>query len=146
MNVHDMELIVSSRIRTSFSHFFDEFGQFLVFSGHVSIVFAFMGQLAVCAVFDPVIGKLEISAAFISQGVQWTVAEQAVEILRVSSFVTWKVFTFSVAEKGIMFPLPIRFFHKIRTSVIFSVLIISHFPLFIKMQQNPFTFLKKTKK
>ena len=94
-----------------FSHSFYQFRQLLIFSGHISIVFAFMWQLAVGAVFDPLLSDLKVPAAFFSQRIQWTVAEQAVEVLRVCSFVTGKIFALFVAEKRKMFSFPIWFFH-----------------------------------
>ena len=89
----------------------DQFRQLLILSGHISIVFAFMWQLAVGAVFDPLLSDLKVPAAFFPQRIQWTVAEQAVEVLRVCSFVTGKIFALFVAEKRKMFSFPIWFFH-----------------------------------
>ena len=95
----------------------DQFRQLLILSGHISIVFAFMWQLAVGAVFDPLLSDLKVPAAFFPQCIQWTVAEQAVEVLRVRYFVAGKIFTFFVAEKRKMFSFPIWFFHDILTSI-----------------------------
>ena len=89
----------------------DQFGQLLILSGHISIVFAFMWQLAVGAVFDPLLSDLKVPAAFIPQCIQWAVTEQAVKVLRVRYFVAGKIFTFFVAEKRKMFSFLIWFFH-----------------------------------
>ena len=42
---------------------------------------------------------------------QRAVAEQTVEVLRICACMTRKIFTFLIAEKSIVFPFPIWFFH-----------------------------------
>lgn len=43
----------------------------------------------------------EITAAGWAQGVQWTIAEQAIEILGLFSFMAWEKLTFSMLKEGI---------------------------------------------
>ena len=78
---------------------FYQFRQLLILSGHISIIFAFMWQLTIGAVLNSLLSDFKVPAAFIPQCVQWAIAEQTVKVLRVCSFVTWKIFAVSVAEK-----------------------------------------------
>lgn len=71
----------------------------------------FMWQLAVRAVFYPRFCHSKIPATFIAQCIQRAVAEQTVEVLRICACMTRKIFTFLIAEKSIVFPFPIWFFH-----------------------------------
>lgn len=70
-----------------------------------------MGQLAVCAVFYPILCHPEIPAALISQCIQRAVTEQTVKVLGISPLVTRKIFTFFITEESVMLPFPIWFFH-----------------------------------
>ena len=63
------------------------------------------------AVLDAARRVPEIAAAVTSQRVQRTVAEQTVKVLRICACMTRKIFTFLIAEKSIVFPFPIWFFH-----------------------------------
>ena len=82
-----------------------------VFSGDISVIFPSVGNQAARAVLDPVFCITEIPAAFLSQRVQRTVAEQAVEVLRIRALMTGKIFTFFMAEKRVLFAFPKRFLH-----------------------------------
>ena len=70
-----------------------------------------MWQLAVRAVFYSRFCHSKIPATFIAQCIQRAVAEQTVEVLRICACMTRKIFTFLIAEKSIVFPFPIWFFH-----------------------------------
>ena len=54
------------------------------------------------AILDAGIGVLEVSAASISQTVQWAVAEQAAECFRVGAIVAWKILALPMLEKVII--------------------------------------------
>lgn len=62
------------------------------------IIFGKMRKKAVAAIFYPPFGDLVISAA-IPDGVQWTIAKKAIEIIRVRIFMAWEIAAFAVAEK-----------------------------------------------
>ena len=94
-----------------FSHFPHQLRQLAVFPGHVTVVLRLMRQLTVRAVFNFLLGHSEIPATFISQCIQRTVAEQTVKVLRICACMARKLFTFLIAEKSIVFPFPIWFFH-----------------------------------
>ena len=94
-----------------FSYLLHQFRQLAVFPGYVTVVLGFMWQLAVRAVFYSCFCHLKIPAAFIAQCIQRAVAEQTVEVLRICACMTRKIFTFLIAEKSIVFPFPIWFFH-----------------------------------
>ena len=63
-----------------------------------------MRQQTAAAVLDPFLCILKVSPALIAQGIQGTVAEKTVKILRVAGLMTGKKFTFFMTEKGIIFP------------------------------------------
>ena len=63
-----------------------------------------------CSLLFPFL-SFENSATFIAQCIQRAVAEQTVEVLRICACMTRKIFTFLIAEKSIVFPFPIWFFH-----------------------------------
>lgn len=80
-----------------------------------------MGKAAFAAVLDAFFGIVKIPSALVAQGVQRTVAEQAVKIFRVICFVTGKVFTVLMAEKGVLFALPVFFLaHNISLSIVMN--------------------------
>jgi len=58
---------------------------------------------AVCTILESGIRVLKVAAAFVTERIQRAIAEQAVEILRFISFVTWEEFTILVLEKFIVF-------------------------------------------
>ena len=60
-----------------------------------------MWQLAVGAVFDPLLSDLKVPAAFFPQRIQWTVAEQAAEGLRVRPGVAGEILALYVRKKFI---------------------------------------------
>ena len=66
------------------------------------IVFPSVGPQAVGAVFDTLLRVAEIAAALISQGIQGAVAEHTAKVLRVSTLVAGKIFTFPILIKIIM--------------------------------------------
>lgn len=72
-----------------------------------------MGQKAVGAVLNSTFCITEIPAALLSQSVQGTIAEEAVKVFRIGSFVAGEIFTLFMAEIRIFFSLPIWLFHKI---------------------------------
>ena len=90
----------------SFPLFFHHLRKLSVFSGDISVIFPSVGNQAARAVLDPVFCITEIPAAFLSQRVQRTVAEQAVEVLRIRALMTGKIFTFFMAEKKSTLCLP----------------------------------------
>jgi hypothetical protein len=55
-----------------------------------------------CAVFSSLGGIPETAAALVSQHIQGTVAKKAIEIIRIRSCMTGKVFTLLMAEIGII--------------------------------------------
>ena len=62
-----------------------------------------MWEHAVCTILESSISVLKVSAAFVAERIQRTIAEQAVEILRFISLVTWEEFTILVLKKLIVF-------------------------------------------
>ena len=60
----------------------------LVMVQNPAIVFPLMGNLAVGAILIAILRVPEGAAAAVAQGIQWTIAEQAAEILRVCTGVT----------------------------------------------------------
>ena len=61
----------------------------------------YMGEKAVRAVFDPGGGIGKLTAAFVVQNIERTVAEHAVEALGIGAGVTGKVFAVLVAEETV---------------------------------------------
>lgn len=96
----------------SFPLFFHHLRKLSVFSGDISVIFPSVGNQAARAVLDSVFCITEIPAAFLSQRVQRTVAEQAVEVLRIRALMTGKIFTFFMAEKRVLFTFPKWFLHN----------------------------------
>ena len=94
-----------------FSYLLHQLRQLAIFPGYVTVVLCFVRQLTVRAVFNSLLGHSEIPATFISQCIQRTVAEQTVEVLRICACMARKIFTFLIAEKSIVFPFPLWFFH-----------------------------------
>lgn len=101
---------LSRTLRLFLPVLFCQFHDFLVFSCNIPVSFPLMRQQTVAAVLDPFLCILKISPALITQGIQGTVAEKTVKILRVAGLMTGKKFTFFMTEKGIIFPFPIGFF------------------------------------
>ena len=66
------------------------------------IVFPAMGPQAPGTIFDPIFCITEASAAFFSQAIQRTVAEQAAKSLRICPLMAREILTFPVLEKIIM--------------------------------------------
>ena len=73
---------------------------------YLGIVLPAMREETVCAVLDPLFRVAKVAAAGASQGIERTVAEQAVEIVRIPGLVTGEVFALSVAVEGIVGMLP----------------------------------------
>ena len=71
-----------------------------------------MGDHALAAVLDTFLCILEVSAAFILQGVQRAVAEQTVEVVRVIRLMSGEALAVLVADKRKMFSLPIILIHN----------------------------------
>ena len=72
------------------------------FPGDCLMVFPAVGLQAAGAVFDSLFGITEIAAAVFAQAVQWAVAEQAAEPLRVSAFVAGEIFAGFVLKEIIV--------------------------------------------
>ena len=75
------------------------------------IILPFVRELAVRAVLDALFRVAKIPAALPPEGVERTVAEQAVEILRICAFMTGKKFAVLMTEVGIFLAFPIILFH-----------------------------------
>ena len=67
-----------------------------------AVIFPAVGPQAGRAVLDPLFCVPEIAPAPISQGIQGAVAEHAAKVLRVSTLVAGKIFTFPILIKIIM--------------------------------------------
>ena len=76
-----------------------DFPQFLA---DEAVVFPAMGANATGAVLDSLVRIPEAAPALLTQSVQWAVAEQAAETLRVRPLVTRKILTFPVLKKIVM--------------------------------------------
>ena len=70
-----------------------------------------MRNHATGAVLDAAFGVAEIAAAVLSERVERTVAEQAVEPFGVLRFVAREIFALGVLKKGIVFILPMFHFN-----------------------------------
>ena len=93
-----------------FPVFLCQFHDLIIFAHDITEILSFMGKEAVCTVLDSFFCVLKISSAPIPQSIQRAIAEQAVKILRIVGFMTGKILTFFVAEKGIFLSFPIWFF------------------------------------
>ena len=72
-----------------------------------SVILFFVRNHAAAAILHTVFQHYKVSAAFRSQRIQRTVAEQAVERIRINALVAGKVFTRPVGETGKVFPFPL---------------------------------------
>ena len=88
------------------SHFCD-LQNVAVLAHDVGIVVSLVGNHAVAAVLDPVLGVLEVTAAFILQRVQRTVTEQTVEVVRILGLVTGEKFAVFVIDEGEVLSFPV---------------------------------------
>lgn len=61
-----------------------------------------MGMQAPGAVFDSIVQIAEAATALVCQTIQWAVAEQAAEGIRIGSFMAGKILTFPILEKVIV--------------------------------------------
>ena len=68
----------------------------------LAVIFPPMGAQAPGAVLDARVRIGKAAAAFIAEGIQGAVAEQAVEILLVSALMAWEIFTFPVLKKVVI--------------------------------------------
>jgi hypothetical protein len=85
-----------------------ESGQnFRVTGYNFPVIFPPVREKAVRAVLDAILPVAEISATPVTKEIKGTVAEQTVEVLRIRSGMTGKVFAFPVAEESIMPALPV---------------------------------------
>ena len=66
------------------------------------IAFPPVGAQALGTILDAIVCIGELTAAFVTQGVEGAVTEQAAESFRVCIFVTGEIFTFLVLEKIIV--------------------------------------------
>jgi hypothetical protein len=65
-------------------------------------IISFMRPQAIAAILDAIFRIDEVSAAFIPQGVQWAIAEQAAEGFRIRALMAGEVFALLMLEKIIM--------------------------------------------
>ena len=88
------------------SHFCD-FQDFAVLAHDVGVVVFLVGNHAVAAILDSIFGVFKITAAFVFQCVQRTVAEQTVEVVRILRFVTGEKFAVFVIDEGEVLSFPV---------------------------------------
>ena len=112
--------VISVLFFTGLSLSADQIRKFLILTGYISIALSLMWKPAIGAVLDSILCESEITAASVSQRIQRTVTEQAVKIIRVSTIMTWKKFTFLMAEIRIFLSFPIRFLHCYLSSPVAS--------------------------
>jgi urea transporter len=62
-----------------------------------------VGHKAIRAILNAIFGIGAVAAAILAQGIQRTIAEQAVKILGFSGLMTGKILTFLILKKFIMF-------------------------------------------
>ncbi len=89
-----------------------DFQKLPVAADNLGIVLRDVGKEAMGAVLDAVPGIGEVAPALAAQGIERTVAEQAVEALRVRVGVTGKVLAFLVAVKGKVGAFPGKLGHE----------------------------------
>ena len=87
----------------AFLHFFDDFHKA---GDHTVVIFPPVREQTAGAVLYPVLRIAEIAAAAASERVERTVAEQAVEILRVLCLMAWEILAVPVLKKCVV-PLSI---------------------------------------
>ena len=98
-------------------HFINHFHQLSILSSNISKIFSFMRKHTACTVFYSFFCDTKIPAAFLSQCIQGAITEEAIKIVFISTFMSGKKFTFSVAEIRIFLIFPILLLHD--TSFIF---------------------------
>ena len=69
--------------------------------GDIAVAFPPVGQETGAAILDAVADIAEVAAAPVAQGIQRTVAEQAVEVLRMGGLVAGKELAGRVLEEGV---------------------------------------------
>ena len=81
-------------------------GDLLKFGGDIAVILPPVGEHAAAAILDALLGVAEVAAAVRPQGVEGTVAEKAVEVVRVVGGVAGEVLALPVGEegKGLVFP------------------------------------------
>ena len=73
------------------------------------VIFPLMGKRTARTILISVLIIGKRAAAPVAEGVQRTVAEETVKVIRIVRRMTGKVFTIAVAEKGIVLSVPRRF-------------------------------------
>ena len=73
-----------------------------------AIILTLMWNGACTAILDPMFCQRKIAAAGLAQGIERTVAKQAVKVCFRNSLMAREVFTIIIAEKGIVFAFPIH--------------------------------------
>jgi hypothetical protein len=86
-----------------------QFHQIAVALHDVAVILGLMGQLALGAILDAVLGIGKAAAALVTQGVQRTVAEQAIEAVGIVGGMAGKKLTFLMLKEGVLFAFPIGF-------------------------------------
>ena len=88
-----------------------QFHDLIIFCHDIIIILRYMRQFAIAAILTDICNIFEISAALIAQCIQWAIAEQAIETVRIVRGMTGKILAVFVIEKAItVFRL---FFHFI---------------------------------
>ena len=87
---------------TEKSRFFRKFQNFGHFFHDLAVIFPAVGAQAVGAILDAVGQILEAAAAFVAQGVEGAVAENAGEGFRVGARMAGEILAFPVLEKVVM--------------------------------------------
>ena len=72
-----------------------------------------MRQSTLTAIFDPRLRIAMITSTLIFQRIQRTVTEQTIKILWMLRLMAWKIFTFRMGKKRILFVPPWIFFKHI---------------------------------
>ena len=67
------------------------------------IILPSVGAQAAGAILDAALRICKAAAALVSQGIQRAEAKEAIEILRISAFMTRKIFAFPILKKFIVF-------------------------------------------
>ena len=104
-----LSLLICLRIFSLFSY---HIRKFLVLPCDISIIFSSVRKFTRRTVLDPTFCEVKITAAFISQCIQRTITEQAIEIFRICIFMARKKFTFFMTEIRKFFIFPIWFIHS----------------------------------
>ena len=81
---------------------FDQFHDFAEFAADIVIALAFVRKKTFTAVFNSSCYILVIPTAVFAKSIEWAIAEQTVEILRVVGGVTGEELAFRVLHEGVV--------------------------------------------